>query len=350
MSTDPAGVRAARPAWQARRMCPTPARPLDHSAQVRRVHLYTDSSLYLMLAAVPVIASARLITVLAGSRSPGSAGTLLALLVTHWFVGMWLLHATTRQYPHVRPLPVPPLVTLAATTITTGTVAVLLPGPDAETARWIAVSIGYVATTAVAPLLRGVACVLWPAGVGAVAAAVIEPIPAGILHALIAAGLIATVRVSLWLRDVVRVLDDARSAQSALAVAEERLRISRDLHDILGRNLAAIAVKSELAAELGKRDGRRATEQMLEVRGLADESLRETRDLAHGYRDVELDGEVAGARAAGGSGHHLYHRPRRGRCGHADRARAGDGRLGHPRSDDECPAAQLRRHMLHTPP
>ena len=57
-------------------------------------------------------------------------------------------------------------------------------------------------------------------------------------YGLIAGAVIVfTVRTSLWLIGVVRELDRARGAQAALAVAEERLRFSRDLHDVLGRRL-----------------------------------------------------------------------------------------------------------------
>ena len=37
---------------------------------------------------------------------------------------------------------------------------------------------------------------------------------------------------------------------AAAAVAEERLRIARDLHDLLGHSLTLIALKSELAGRL----------------------------------------------------------------------------------------------------
>jgi len=48
-------------------------------------------------------------------------------------------------------------------------------------------------------------------------------------------------------------LDRSREAQARLAVAEERLRFSRDLHDTLGRNLSVVALKSELAVRLARR-------------------------------------------------------------------------------------------------
>ncbi|GAA4094413.1 sensor histidine kinase [Actinomadura miaoliensis] len=89
----------------------------------------------------------------------------------------------------------------------------------------------------------------------------------------------------------------AREAQARLAVAEERLRFSRDLHDLLGHSLSLIAVKSELAMRLAERDPERARAEMADVRGAARSALREVRAAVRGYREVELDAELAGVRA-----------------------------------------------------
>ena len=102
-------------------------------------------------------------------------------------------------------------------------------------------------------------------------------------------------RLLLWLLGVVQQLDDVQQARAALAVAEERLRFARDLHDVVGRHLSAIAVKSELSGELARRDDGRAVEQALEVRGLAQEALREVREVVRGYREVDLETEIAGS-------------------------------------------------------
>ena len=109
--------------------------------------------------------------------------------------------------------------------------------------------------------------------------------------------LIFTVRASLWLLDVVAELDRAKGARAALAVAEERLRFSRDLHDVLGRRLSTIAVQAELASTLAERGDSRAADRMLDVRAVAHEALREVRELARGYRAVDLEQELHGARS-----------------------------------------------------
>ena len=71
-------------------------------------------------------------------------------------------------------------------------------------------------------------------------------------------------------------------------MAEERLRFSRDVHDVLGRRLSTIAVQAELAATLAARGDERAAERMLEVRAVAHDALREARELARGYRATDF--------------------------------------------------------------
>lgn len=106
-----------------------------------------------------------------------------------------------------------------------------------------------------------------------------------------------TYRFSIWMLVIVLELDRSRAVHARLAVAEERLRFSRDLHDVLGGNLALIVVQSELAARLAHRGADGAAEQMYEVRRVAQESLREMREVVSGYREADLDTELAGARS-----------------------------------------------------
>ncbi|MGS2588976.1 sensor histidine kinase [Streptomyces hebeiensis] len=101
---------------------------------------------------------------------------------------------------------------------------------------------------------------------------------------------------SAWLVDVVWELDRARELHTRLAVAEERLRFGRDMHDVMGRNLAVIALKSELAVQLAERGRPEAVAQMSDVQRIARESQREVRDVVRGYRDANLHMELEGAR------------------------------------------------------
>jgi two-component system sensor histidine kinase DesK len=103
-------------------------------------------------------------------------------------------------------------------------------------------------------------------------------------------------RCSAWTMRVVSELEAARETQARLAVAEERLRFGRDLHDVLGRNLSVIALKSELAVQLAQRGSPSAMDQMTEVQRIARESQREMREVVRGYREADLHTELVGAR------------------------------------------------------
>lgn len=103
-------------------------------------------------------------------------------------------------------------------------------------------------------------------------------------------------RVSGWMLSIMWEVDAAREVQARLAVVEERLRFSRDMHDVLGRNLATVALKSELAVQLARRGSDAAVDQMAEVQRIAQESQRELREVVRGYREADLHTELAGAR------------------------------------------------------
>ena len=104
---------------------------------------------------------------------------------------------------------------------------------------------------------------------------------------------VGTFRVSVWTLGIVCELDRSRQVQASLAVAEERLRFARDLHDVVGRTLSVVALKAELAAQLAKRGRAEAVEEMLEVRRVAQDSLAELRAVVGGYRSADLDVELA---------------------------------------------------------
>jgi two-component system sensor histidine kinase DesK len=93
-------------------------------------------------------------------------------------------------------------------------------------------------------------------------------------------------------------LDQARRELAALAVAEERERLARDLHDILGHSLTVLAVKAELAGRLVRLDVDRAEHEIGEVERLARDALADVRAAVSGFRETSLAGELVTARAA----------------------------------------------------
>jgi two-component system, NarL family, sensor histidine kinase DesK len=95
-----------------------------------------------------------------------------------------------------------------------------------------------------------------------------------------------------------RKLREAREELARLAVTEERSRIARDLHDLLGHTLSLIALKTELATKLIESDPRRARTELQEVQDVTRQALHEVREAVHGYRRPTVDEELEGARVA----------------------------------------------------
>ncbi|WP_020498092.1 sensor histidine kinase [Sciscionella marina] len=86
-----------------------------------------------------------------------------------------------------------------------------------------------------------------------------------------------------------------------LAVAEERERLARDLHDILGHSLTTITVKAGLARRMLEREEGgegeyQATAEVRDVEELARQALADIRATVSNYRTASLPAEIAGAR------------------------------------------------------
>lgn len=91
-------------------------------------------------------------------------------------------------------------------------------------------------------------------------------------------------------------LHRARQELATLAVAEERNRIARDLHDVLGHSLSLIAIKSELAGRLLPAEPERARAEIADVEQVARDALASVRETVGGYRQPTLDRELANAK------------------------------------------------------
>ncbi|MCX5206928.1 histidine kinase [Streptomyces sp. NBC_00237] len=91
---------------------------------------------------------------------------------------------------------------------------------------------------------------------------------------------------------LVRQLHDTKDELARLAVTRERLRISRNLHDLLGYSLSAITLKSELIHRIVLAYPERAKGEVAEVLALSRQSLADVRQVSRGLRDMSLKEEL----------------------------------------------------------
>ena len=98
------------------------------------------------------------------------------------------------------------------------------------------------------------------------------------------------------LSSALRNLHATREELARLKVEEERLRMARDLHDLLGHTLSLITLKSKLAGRLVEQEPARAAHEIREVERVARQALREVREAVAGYRQPRLANEVDSAR------------------------------------------------------
>ncbi len=102
-------------------------------------------------------------------------------------------------------------------------------------------------------------------------------------------------------RQLIAVNADLHATKAELAefaVTDERERLARELHNLLGRTLSLIAVKAELAGRLSATGDPSAGAEMREVQQLARHAVREVREAVAGDRVQSVAAELAAARLA----------------------------------------------------
>ncbi|GAA3451368.1 sensor histidine kinase [Dactylosporangium matsuzakiense] len=102
-------------------------------------------------------------------------------------------------------------------------------------------------------------------------------------------------------RQMGRLITELRTTRQALAdtaVAEERLRFSRDLHDLLGHTLSVIVVKAEVVRRIAERDPAAAAAQAADIEQVGRHALVEIREAVTGYRETGLTAELARAKGS----------------------------------------------------
>ncbi|HMM93818.1 histidine kinase [Phycicoccus sp.] len=234
-------------------------------------------------------------------RMRGSVAGDVGLLALVTFLLVYLWHFLTSTMPAITrtgltPPPAPrwPGLVRYATLVVTAAVATVLVGQSA-TATWVFLAVSGVWT------LGG-----WWAYLVVLALAGLYELLAYRLESwdrdnsltiAMAFAVIAVTSATVAIRRS-RDLAEAQRENARLAVEDERNRVARDLHDILGHSLTVIRVKAELAARLVELDPARARAEVEEVESLAREALADVRGAVEGFREISLAGEIARARAA----------------------------------------------------
>ncbi len=284
---------------------PTVARWWGNRSDPERIELYTRWSFYFLFAALPLFAVGALGTEV--DPLPPAAGALFVVGTAGTAVaGVLVTRRGLAAHHSGEPLPG---TTVVAAFAVAGLMAAAgvwaFGGSGSPVVPWsVSIPLGAVLTACatvwttrelvppavVIGVLSGVASFLGG-----------SPVPAAIAQAVSLAIAVVAValafRVTVWILDVVREMARSRGVQLQLAVAEERLRFARDLHDVMGRDLSTIAVKSQLAGALVRRGQPGATDELDDISRIAEGSLREVRELVRGYRTADLGGELAGARS-----------------------------------------------------
>ncbi|MGU3436381.1 sensor histidine kinase [Actinomycetes bacterium M1A6_2h] len=156
----------------------------------------------------------------------------------------------------------------------------------------------------VGPVLVAVTCanalvLIGPAVAGVVTVAAASAAVSGEVNAAIVvggAGTIAVLRARLMAE--IAVSRAGREALARAAVENERLRIARDLHDLLGHSLATMVVKAELAEKLAPVDATLSAQAARDVQSVGRAAMVEVGEAVTGYRTSSLDAEITRARDA----------------------------------------------------
>ncbi|GII78878.1 two-component sensor histidine kinase [Sphaerisporangium rufum] len=109
------------------------------------------------------------------------------------------------------------------------------------------------------------------------------------------AGLVPAIILRLF--DVIAELRATREELARAAVEQERLRFSRDLHDLLGHTLSVMVVKAEAVRRLLPGDTAAAAGQAADIERTGRDALTQVRAAVTGYRGRGLAAELDAARA-----------------------------------------------------
>jgi two-component system sensor histidine kinase DesK len=173
--------------------------------------------------------------------------------------------------------------------------------PGQEPWAWVA---GFViGASALAVSRAGVVVAVGLGSMAVIGAVVFDGSAAANLVVALGSGVVVwlTGLVLVWLLGLLWAAEAGRDAEAGLVIAQERLRASRELHDVLGHRLGIIALKAELAADLAATDPARSRAESDEIRAIAAATLAEARRAVHGETVADLATQIASAELVLGS-------------------------------------------------
>ena len=148
------------------------------------------------------------------------------------------------------------------------------------------------------------------------------------------------------LTEAVTELHRTRAQLATAAVREERLRMSRDLHDLLGHSLSLIVVKAEAVRRIGPRDPDAVVTHAQDIEAIGRQALAEVRRDRRRLPGRRARRGAGPGRGVTGGGRHTSRR-RRARPAAVGGRRRRDPRLGRARGRHQRPAARAGHVLPH---
>jgi signal transduction histidine kinase len=102
-------------------------------------------------------------------------------------------------------------------------------------------------------------------------------------------GVIGSAVLAVWIGDLLREARESSRRAAALAVAEDRMRIAREVHDVVGHSLVGIALHARAARRRVDRDPALALASIDEIDALAASALADTRRAVGVIRGGEAE-------------------------------------------------------------
>ncbi len=121
----------------------------------------------------------------------------------------------------------------------------------------------------------------------------ISSVPIAVIAGLIGHMLRANNERNAELRERAERLERERDAEARAAVAEERTRIAREMHDVVAHSLSVMVVQAEAAEEMLARDPERARRPLSAVQETGRTALTELRAMLGVLREAEEGPDLA---------------------------------------------------------